>query len=222
MEIEKDFDIKIYGVLREICEQLKYSPIPSNVLITVPYLLNKKSINSVGYKKTRILEILEKQNVLKIIRRFDYQVGEEDSVDSAGLQYELKIKTKQYEQLLKEYNNHFGRSKLYLSKYKDHYIVKFVKPSGDEFEYKFRKNSNYHRLIEFLANNQGEKFKFSQFQSVLNEQSPSRSEGSSIKNRVNSTVKDIYENLNLKIDDLFIRDNGYGFKDNFDIVIPSK
>lgn len=221
MDIENNFDINVYHVLKDIDEQLKYSETGNTIFLTTPYFINNQQANSTGYKTTRIVTELEKHKYIQVLKSFDYTIGEEETT-SAGIQYELKVNKARFNKLFGKYKDHFDRAKLYLTKNKDKLIVKFIKPSGEILEHGFKLNSNYHKLIQFLAVNQGEKFKYSHFKMVLNQQPPEIAEGSSITNRVNSTIKDICKALKLDIDELFIRDNGAGLKNDFDIIFPSK
>lgn len=218
-----EFKQEVFKLLEEIKRQIVFKEPISDLDLSFSsnIRLGAGRLESVDIWHT-ILKHLEERGVLSINSFTEWQPDAE--IPNRIFNYVARISvdeatfTKEYS-LLKDPNT---SGELTVRKHKDRYLVTFRLVDGAEYSKAFRKNTNVTHLLDFLIENRGKVFLFSELNKKLKvTKVNSSSTGQDPQRRVRDTVKTFCDGLGVKSDYIFIKDNGYGLRSDIKIILPS-
>ena len=170
----------------------------------------------------QLLEQLKGLGVMKETdQRCDFQSGKEDETEnpkSAGSSYYFRINEdvfgkyfSKYKKLAEQYDRADKEGNTLI--FNEDGNVTYISPKGEVYQAKLGLNTNSYGLLNFLANNPRQVYKFDELAKYLRKKG-----GHDEERQVRDAVQSIKKNLRYKGNDLFESAYGFGLKCNVQIV----
>jgi len=219
---EEEYARFVWHILNKIKEKLllqanKNEPLIYNLFLH-PQSKDWDKPNSTT--EQQLLEKLKKLGVMEeAVERTPFQIGKENETDnpkSAGISYYFKINEAVfnkyygiYQKLVEQYDKADKQGNTLI--FYENGEIKYIDPSGKEYQAKLKSNTNSYRLLKFLVYKPRQVFEFGELAKSL-KKARSDVNYSDDERRVRDTVQSIKDKLKYYGDDLFESDNGFGLK----------